>query len=127
MRSVTVPGPGALGGSALTGGVGGSAGEPPLPRSDARPAARTGEERVEALLPRGEDGAEEVLGRLCLVCSSSLRRHRRAGRQRCLRGLPAGQDSAFVPVLVERRARAVLDAAARRHRSAPEERNPLSV
>jgi hypothetical protein len=128
MGSVTAPGPGDLGGSALTGGVGASAGEPPLPGGHPRPSARTGEERVEAPLPRAEDDAvQEVLGRLGLVYGSldgatvelAVREAWEAFRQARIR--------AFVPILAERRARAVLDAAARRHRSVPEERNPLSV
>ncbi|MEU6536964.1 three-helix bundle dimerization domain-containing protein [Streptomyces sp. NPDC047000] len=74
-----------------------------------------------------EDAVRDVLGRLCRAYGSldgttverAVAEARDAFRQARVR--------AFVPILVERRARAALDSAARRSRPAPPQGDPLSA
>ena len=77
---------------------------------------------------RGEDDAvRDVLGRLCRVYRSLDGAAVEHAVAEALDAFRQARVRAFVPILVERRARAALDAAARRPRPAPREGKPLSA
>ena len=119
---VSAEGPVALGGPVRP------EGPAPPPGGDVPPAAPAGEEHTVTHSRRGEeDAVRDVSGRLRRAYASvdgatvehAVAEAREAFRQARVR--------TFVPILVERRARAALDTAARRPRPAPQEGNPLSA
>ncbi|MHB9863867.1 three-helix bundle dimerization domain-containing protein [Streptomyces sp. YIM S03343] len=125
----TDDGSGKPGGAAPTGGGPGlSLEERPRSRSGgARSAGRPG--GTHAIVPRRDedDAVEEVLGRLSRAYDSLDGATVEVAVKDACQAFRQARIRAFVPILVERRARAALDAAVRRRSSAPEEGNPLSA